>query len=208
MIWSSQKVNICFECFQANEIFKRCLFYILKIEFSVTAWKGFLGEGDAEGSLAGFPPLKMLFCPTTNWLGRVITIPLPILAWTPANQQPQADAQHHFLAQDLYIINHSCSQVEIGKKMNDKGIIQTRQMHTWLFKMELHKGRIRSLWAIEITNWTKKFPCFNLKSSFSDKKVRKTWHFQQTVVKSIIVGKCWTCEGTRNKKRKEGTRDI
>ena len=67
MIWSSKKVNICFECFQANEIFKRCLFYILKIEFSVTAWKGFLGEGDAGGSLAGFPPLKMLFCPTTNW---------------------------------------------------------------------------------------------------------------------------------------------
>ena len=56
-------------------------FYILKLEFSVTAWKGFLGEGDAEGSLAGFPhvliflnaivenipwTLKLLFCVHSN----------------------------------------------------------------------------------------------------------------------------------------------
>ena len=42
MIWSSQEVNICFEIFQADKIFRRCLFTFWKSSFLSLLGKDFL----------------------------------------------------------------------------------------------------------------------------------------------------------------------
>ena len=89
-------------------------------------------------------------------------------------------------------INHNCSQVEIGeKKMNNKLDKCIQDCLKWNF----NNGELDHSEKFQIAILAKKFLCFSLKSSFSDKKVGKTWHFQQAVVKSI----------KRNKKRTERT---